>query len=253
MSWRRAGRTGLLGLALVGGMVVVGCGGSAENHVPENLTVEAQWNDSPSAVDQIGYQLVVDLVWSDRLQSCFLLSPNLGIHIDDDVVVAPPIEGDCAYESLVIVGGIKTEGSTTVTLQDGDQVLGEAIFDGLFPDTGATVTTPAAGQPVKAGDPIAVALPKPAQPDLVAARFYWTDTPSTVPPFYSFVSGTVSADGLTFQGTAPTITSGRALVVVESSFGEGNFVAATSCTGFQFCNGLPSFEMAGPVSIDVVP
>lgn len=252
MSWRRAGRTGLMGLALIGGVSLAGCG-SEENHVPQNLTVEAQWNDSPSAVDQIGYQLVVDLLWSDRLQGCFPLSPNLRIHIDDNLVVTPPIEGDCAYESLVIVSGVP-QGSTTVSLQDGDLVLGEGIFDGLFPDTGATLTTPAAGQPVKAGDPIALALPVPsADPYLAAARLYWTDTPPTVPPFYSYVSGTISADGLTFQGTAPTNATGRAMVVVESFFGKGAYISAAACTGFQFCNGLPSFEMAGPVSIDVIP
>jgi hypothetical protein len=253
VSWGRAGRTALLGLTLIGGVSAAGCG-SEESQVPQSLTVEAQWNDSPSTVEQIGYQLVVDLVWSDRLQSCFPLSPTLAIHIDDDLVVSPPIEGDCAYESLVIVTGVQPQGSTTVTLQDGDQVLGAATFVGLFPDAGATVTTPAAGQPVKAGDPIAVALPAPsADPSIAAARFYWTDTAATVPPFYSFVGGTISADGLTFQGTAPTTATGRAAVVVESFFGEGDFNSAISCTGFQFCNGSRSFEMAGPVSIEVVP
>jgi hypothetical protein len=253
VSWPGIDRTGLLGLTLVGGAILFGCG-SQGNHLPPNLTVEAQWNDNPSAVDQIGYQLVVDLVWSDRLEGCFPLSPNLRIHIDDNLVVTPPIEGDCGYESLVIVSGVQTGESTTVTLQDGDQVLGEAIFAGLFPETGTTLITPAAGQAVKAGDPIAIALPvQPADLDLAGARFYWTDTPSTVPPFYSFSGGTISSDGLTFQGTAPATTTGRALVVVQTFFGDGNFAAPTSCTGFQFCNGLPSFEMAGPVSIDVVP
>jgi hypothetical protein len=254
LSWRRAGRTWLLGLALVGGTIVAGCGGSANNQVPQYLTVEAQWNDSPSSVDQIGYQLLVDLVWQERQQGCFPLSPNLAIHINDDLVVAPPIEGDCAYESLVIVGGVQPQGATTISLQDGDQVLGEGIFAGLFPDAAATLTTPAAGQPVKAGDPIAVVLPAPsADNTLAGARFYWTDTPATVPPFYSWVSGTISTDGLTFQGTAPTTATGRATVVVESFFGDGDFISPTSCTGFQFCNATPSFEMAGPVSIEVVP
>jgi hypothetical protein len=250
----RARRPDLLALAVAGGMIVAGCGGSGDNHVPQYLMVEAQWNDSPSAVDQIGYQLVIDLQWTDRLRGCFPLSANLRIHIDENVIVTPPIEGDCAYESLVVVGGIQTEGSTTVTLQDGDQVLGEAIFDGLFPYAGASVTTPAAGQPVNAGAPFAVALPAPSsQSDLAEARFYWTDTPATVPPFYTAVSGTISADGSTFRGTAPTSATGPAAVVVQSFLGGGNFIAPTSCTGFQFCNGLPSFEVAGPVSIEVVP
>jgi hypothetical protein len=244
--------TGLLGLALVGGLATAGCDGSAGSHVPQFLTIQAQWNDSPSTVDQIGYQLVVDLLWEDRRQGCYALSPDLAIHIDDTLVVPPAIEGDCGYESLVIVSGVAAQASTTVSLRDGDQVLGEATFPNLFPFTGASLVTPAAGQPVTAGAPFAVALPTPASLDSVGARFYWTDLPSGVPPYYAWASGTVSADGSTFQGTAPA-TTGQAIVVVDGIFGQGNYVAATSCTGFQYCNGLPSFDTAGPVSIEVDP
>ncbi len=252
MSRRAARLTGLLGLALVGGAAVAGCDGSAENHAPQYLTVEAHWNDSPSTVDQIGYQLWVDLLWPDRRQGCYALSPNLAIHIDDDIIVPPAVEGDCGYESLVIVNGVAAQASTTVSLRDGDQVVGNGTFGGLFPFTGANLVTPAAGQPVKAGDPFAIALPTPASPDSAGARFYWTAPPSGVPPFYSWASGTLSADGSTFQGTAPA-TTGRAIVAVEGIFGQGNYVAPTSCTGFQYCNGLPSFDVAGPVSIEVDP
>ncbi len=252
MIGRRARSSGLLGLALGAGLAAAGCGGSAETHVPQDLTVSAHWNDSPSAVDQIGYQLWVDLLWPDRLQGCYPLSLNLAIHIDDQIVVAPPIEGDCAYESLAIVDGVAARASTTVTLRDGDQVLGQGTFDGLFPDSGAAVVTPAAGQPVKAAAPFTIALPTPASQDSAGARFYWTDIPSGVPPFYSWVSGTLSADGLTFAGTAPPET-GQAIAVVAGIFGPGNGVAATSCTGFQYCDGLPSNQVAGPVSIEVDP
>jgi hypothetical protein len=62
----------------------------------------------------------------------------------------------------------------------------------------------------------------------------------------------LSTDGSTFQGTAPT-TTGQAIVAVEGIFGQGNYLAATSCAGFQYCNGLPSFDVAGPVSIEVDP
>jgi hypothetical protein len=244
--------TGLLGLALVGGMTVAGCDGSAMNHVPQSLTIQAQWNDSPSSVDQIGYQLFVDLLWSDRRQGCYPLSPDLAIHIDDTLVVPPAVEGDCGYESLIIVNGVAAQASTTVSLRDGDQVLGEGTFSNLFPYTGATLVTPADGQPVTAGAPFAVALPTPASPDSAGARFYWTDLPSGVPPYYTWASGTLSADGSTFQGTAPA-TTGQAIVEVEGIFGQGNYLAATSCTGFQYCNGLPSFEAAGPISIEVDP
>jgi len=241
-----------LGVALALAAVAAGCGGN-DSHTPSDLTVETWWNDSPSAVDQIGYQLAVDLVWGDRSQSCYPLSPNLKLHVND-TVAAPPIEGDCAAESLVLVNGFQG-GTATVSLQDGDQVLGESVFDGLTPYAGATLVTPAAGQPVKAGDAIAVALPAaPADPTLAGARFYWTGTPSTVPPYYTYVPGTIAADGTTFQMTAPTTVTGTASVVIQTIFATtGNFVAASSCTGFQFCSGFPNFDMAGPLAIDVVP
>jgi hypothetical protein len=244
VSWRRA----LLGLALA----LAGCGSSTPSHVPQTLTVAAQWNDSPSAVDQIGYELWIDLLWPDRRTGCYPLSANLEIHINDDLVIAPPIEGDCGYESFVIVPGVQAQASTTVSLQDGDHLLAAATFDGLFPDSGATLVSPAAGQAVKAGDPFTVGLARAATPDVAGARFYWTDTPSTVPPFYSWASGTMSADGLTFQGTAPT-TTGQAIVAVEATVGDGNYIGASSCTGFQYCDGLPTLDVAGPVSIEVAP
>ncbi len=254
MSRRGARWTKLLGLVLAGGMAGAGCGGGgAESHPPQYLTIQAQWNDSPSAVDQIGYQMSVDLVWPDRLQGCYPLPPTLALHIDDDIVVAPPIEGDCADESLTIVNGVAARASTTVSLQDGDQVLAEASFDGLFPYAAATLVAPAAGQAAKAGDPFAIALPVPPVLDTTGAQFYWTDIPSTVPPFYSWAAGTLSADGSTLQGTIPAAANGHAIVVVKGIFGQGNDVAAASCTGFQFCNGLPSFEAAGPISLDVEP
>lgn len=255
MSRRRLDLSALLGFALASGLAALGCGGSAETHVPQDLTVSVHWNDSPSAVEQIGYQVWVDLLWPDRRQGCYALSPNLAIHINDDIVVAPPIEGDCAYESLVIVNGVPAQASTTVGLYDGNQMLGNGTFGGLFPGDGAALATPAAGQAVKAGDPFAVTLPTAARADAVGARFYWTDLPAGVPPFYSWASGTLSADGATFQGTAPTTTttSGQAIVVVEGVFGPGNYVPATSCRGFQYCNGLPDSDVAGPVSIEVDP
>jgi hypothetical protein len=33
----------------------------------------------------------------------------------------------------------------------------------------------------------------------------------------------------------------------------GQFIAASACTGFESCNGLPDTGTVGPVFIDVVP
>jgi hypothetical protein len=251
VSGRRAGLTALLRSVLLGAMSAAACGGGAENHLPQMLRVDAHWNDSPGTVDQIGYQLWVDLLWPDRREACYPLSPNLVIHVDDDIVVTPPIEGDCGYESFMIVNGVQPRASTTVSLLDGDRVLGQGTFDGLFPDSGATLVAPAAGQPVEAGGSFAIALPRRAQLD-VGAQFYWTDVAANVPPFYSWASGALSADGLTFEGTAPG-TAGHAMVAVDGIFGEGAFVSPTSCSGFQYCDGFPTADRAGPVSIEVDP
>jgi len=46
---------------------------------------------------------------------------------------------------------------------------------------------------------------------------------------------------------------GHAVMDVDTLFPGGNFVAATSCSGFQYCDGLPNWDNAGPVAIDVIP
>ncbi len=243
----------------IAGLLVTAClaGASAacdggETHRPWFLTVEAHWNDSPSTVDQIGYQLWADVLWPDRDKDCYALPADLQIHVGDQILT-PMVQGDCSSEMLVFANGFQQGGSVTVSVQDGDQVLGEGVFDNLFPNVGVTVIAPAGGQSVKAGDPITIELPSASSAAwLAGARFYWTDTPADVPPYYTFVPATIAADGTTFQTMAPS-TTGHALLDVETSFAGGNFAAATSCSGFQYCDALPNWEDAGPVAIDVIP
>jgi hypothetical protein len=243
---RRRGLCAAAGLAAL----ALGCGDGGGTKRPWFLTVQAQWNDSPSAVDQIGYQLWVDVLWPDRNKDCYPLPPDVQIVVGDQVLT-PTIQGDCSSEMLVLANGFQQGGSVTVAVQDRDQVLATGVFDNLFPNVAVTVIDPSAGQPVKAGDPITVALPNP--PSMLAgARFYWTETPAGVPPYYTFSPAMIATDG-TIQTTAPA-TGGRALMNIQTIFpGGGNFVSAASCSGFQYCDAVPNWEDAGPVAIDVVP
>lgn len=154
---------------------------------------------------------------------------------------------------LVLANGFLQAGSVDVTVQAGQQVLAAGVFDDLFPYTAVTVSSPAAGAPVRVGDPIMLALPAPSlDSTLAAARFYWTDLPAGAPPYHTFQSATVAAGSTTFQTTAPS-TTGHAILNVQGRFGSANFAPATSCRGFQYCDGLQDWEDAGPVAIDVVP
>jgi hypothetical protein len=231
--------------------LAAGCGGG-DTHTPSILRVDTEWNDSPSAVDQIGYQLWVDVMWPDRSTQCYALPPNLQIHVGDQVLT-PSVSGDCSSEMLVLANGFTQGGPVEVTVQSGEQVLGDGVYDNLFPYAAAAITAPPSGEPVKAGDPITVVVPTPVlDTSLKAALFYWTDTTNGVPPYYTFASATIADDLVTFQTTAPAIT-GHALIDVEGRFGTADFVTATSCSGFRTCVGVPTWNHAGPVAIEIVP
>ena len=121
----------------------------------------------------------------------------------------------------------------TVELEDGDNVLATAqtTISSLAPMPSWSCL--ADGQ-VKTGDRIVLTMPvQLVAADVTYAEFYWLDTPADVPPFHTFVMGTLAPDGSTFQTTALTIT-GHAAVVLEHRV-RRHFGVASSCTGFQSC------------------
>src|SRR5690242_8841230 len=152
-----------------------GCGTDQPPKI--NMQLASSWNADPRSVDQIGYQMKVGLFWPDRAQSCFKLSPNLLVQVNDFQAV-PTIEGDCEPDADMVFGPFSTDVPVTVRLQDGGKTTAEAQFDQLFPGMGLQLLSPAGGQ-VHAGDPMTLSLP--ATPDLgtttVEVRFYWLDTP----------------------------------------------------------------------------
>jgi hypothetical protein len=243
-----ARRAALLAACLALAASAAGCG---EDHPNVDLIVRAQWNTDPVSVDQIGYQILVELDWVDRAKGCSPLPSNLNLHVNDFQAVPMIDDGACATGAELAFGPFMSDVPVTVTLQEGDQSIGKAEFDQLFPGLGLGVVSPAGGQ-VNAGGPLVLSLPAtPQNPTLVEARFYWLDTPASVPPFYSDVFGSLNNDGQTLPVNAPAQT-GQAQVVIQGSFtfGAGRQV---SCTGFQVCSSLTDPETAGPVSIEVVP
>jgi hypothetical protein len=244
-------RRGRWALAIcLGGL---GAGSCGSDKPPVVLEAEGFWNDNPSTVAQTGFQVWADVGWPTRPQSCFALSPNLLIRVNDGETT-PMVDGDCQFDVLVMSGAFQQDVPITIELEDGDQVLAQAQIEHLFPGANSQLVTPTAGQQIKPGDPVAFTVPvQVVDVSDVSAEFFWMDPPPNgAPPFHTFSPGTLSADGATFQTTAPPGITGHAAVVLRTVF-EVTFSAAPSCTGFEDCAALPESETVGPVFVEVVP
>jgi hypothetical protein len=236
-------------LAMVlSGLGTSACGGTDKPQMA--LLTTGAWNDNPSTVAETGYQVGADVAWLDRPMSCFDLPADLTININD-VPVTPMIYGDCRFDALVYSGAFQQDVPISVTVQEGGEVLAQAEFQGLFPGAHTQLVSPASGQ-VKAGDPIVVTMPiSPADTGVTWAEFYWLDMPANAPPFNTSMTGTLSADGSTFQTTAPS-TLGRAALVLKTVF-NAPILAASTCTGFESCAAEPDNQTIGPAYVEVVP
>jgi hypothetical protein len=238
------------GLAILaaGLLAGTGCGDNSTPNVV--LSTSVQWNRDPSSVDQIGYQVWVDIGWPDRPQTCFPLSPDLRIQVND--LQAVPMDlGACVFDVLVKFGAFLQDVPIDVRLTDGDRTIAEAQYQGLFPGTGVQVLDPAGGQ-VHAGDPITLSLPVASTaPPSVGGLFYWLQAAPSVQPFYSQTEGTCSTDGRTVQITAPGLTGSAELAIDTPS--SANSVSVISCVGFQTCGAQTDDLTEGPVSIQVIP
>jgi hypothetical protein len=216
------------------------------------LLTAAYWNDDPSTLDDIGYKLHVDIGWVDRAKSCFDLSPDLRVTVNDRET-GPIMTGECDFDFLVEARGFRDNGPITVKLHDGDAVLGEATYQGLFAGFTASQSVPPPKATVHTGETFVVSVAEPISPAFpaVGMQFHWLDTPASVPPFYSWVSGKVSADALSVEVVAPAIT-GRALLIMSLA-GSRGYEATTACTGFSTCLYWADHDTFGPIPIEVTP
>ena len=232
--------------------VLVGCGSSAPGDM--RLLTTAEWKNEPGSAADIGYWISVDFGWPSRATDCFPLSATLHATVDDREAQRLPFTiGDCVWDLLFEVGPFSPDAPvpTTVRVMDGARVLGEAIYDGLYPGYSAQLMTPANGQ-VRTGDPIAIELAAALPAEITnaqAARLYWLDPPDSVPPFYSYIGAAFAPDRQSITAQAPGQT-GRAALVIETF--NRPLTAARSCVGFTYCTGGPSGTI-GPLTIEVVP
>jgi hypothetical protein len=234
-------------VAALSGLGASACSSSGKPQM--ELLLTGQWNDNPTTVAETGYQVGADLAWLDRPMNCFDLPADLTININD-VAVTPMIYGDCRFDVLVYSGAFQQDVPISVTVQEDGEVVAQAEVQGLFPGAHAQLVSPTSGQ-VKAGDPIVVTMPVTPAPGLLWGEFFWLDMPASAPPFNTYATGTISADGSTGQVTAPSIT-GRAALVLKTVY-TAPVVTASTCTGFVACPVEPDTETIGPVFVEVVP
>jgi hypothetical protein len=229
-----------------------GCGGDDPPPLNVDLLVTAAWNDEPSSVDEIGYELSVEAHLWERGSNCAPL-PDLRWMVDGVEWAVGPL-GAC--ESWIDTDARPvTPGATTVVqLLSGDRVVGEATYSGLFPGAGTTsVLSPPDGR-VRMGETLVVSAPaglRSGDGRRVSVYVNWLDPAPSVPPFRSYVNGTVTADGTAVEIVAPLIT-GRAQVTLQS-LSSNDAITTDACTGFSACRALPSTNVIGPVAIEVVP
>jgi hypothetical protein len=245
----------LCGLRLAACLLLAATSGCGDNTSPPEirLLTATRWLDDPGSIDELGYEVHVDIGWPDKALTCFPLSPDLRVTINAREPLPVVARANCAWDVLVIVRGFTSDTDVTVKLHDGDTLLGEATYSGMFPGFSSwQLVSPADGR-VRAGEPLAIAAsPGPALfAQTVGMYFHWLDMAGAAPPFNTFALATAGADGLSAQATAPPLT-GRALMVVRNVDDKG-FGLAASCTGFSSCASWPDYFTIGPIAVEVIP
>jgi hypothetical protein len=243
------------GLRLVACLVlfaVTGCGDDTSS--PDiHLLTATRWLDDPRSIDELGYEVQVDIGWPDKAITCAPLSPDLRVTVNDREPLPVVARADCEWDVLVSLRGFTSDTDLTVKLHDGDRLLGEATYSGMFPGFSSwRLVSPADGR-VRAGESLAIAASSGSAlfAEAVGMYFHWLDMPGAAPPFYSFVSAKAGPDRLTATAIAPPLT-GPALTVVHN-VGDQAFGSAASCTGFSSCGSWPDDSTIGPFAIEVIP
>jgi hypothetical protein len=240
-----AARLGLV-LAFLGGLG--GCGGEAGDG-DMALLAWFRWNDAPASPAQIGYEVRVDVGWPSRSQTCFALSPNLRVTVNDRAAETDGVVGECMWDVVFRAGPFTMDEPVEIRVLDGERSLGEARFDGAFAGAGAKLVSPESGT-VAPGGELTISVPTGLPVMLPAAEFYWRDPPPGVPTFRSWVPAQLAPDGFSVKTTAPAVPglSGRAALVIELA--DFPPPAASSCTGFVSCSSLVEGRL-GPVDVVV--
>jgi hypothetical protein len=224
------------------------------------LLTAAEWKEDPGTVGEIGYWVSVDVGWPDRAQSCFDLPSNLRVTVNGrEGTRTQDRDGDCLWDVVYDVGPFWPDEPqpTTVHVLDGEKLLGQATYLGLFPAYPARLASPADGK-VRLGDSVVLNLLSPFPDESTAsewseyslAEYYWLDGPHGVPPYKDSLRIITVPDQQTIVVYSPART-GQAALAINGPITKA-FTEAESCTGFTSCEAMPS-TTAGPVFVEVVP
>ena len=214
------------------------------------LLTSADWKEAPGTAAEIGFWVEVDVGWPDKATSCEPLPSKLHVTVNGREAVRYDFYlGDCVWDVLYRAGPFTADmgAVTTVRVLDGNRLLGEATYDGLFPGCTLALANPD-NTKVNAGGTLAVQLPSPAS-NYLYCSFYWLDPLDGVPPFSSGASGEIQSDGKTYLISVPKLT-GRAALVANSC--PRDYASARSCTGFSSCVGLNA-QTTSPIGLEIVP
>ena len=231
-------------------------GGCSDDDVPPEIDLMAgfQWNRTPASPADIGYQALVDFGWPSRPQSCFPLPQHLHVTVNDrELSLFGGARGDCLWDLLFRGGPFPDNAPATISVLDGDRLMGRATFEGVFPGFQAELIAPADGR-VHPGEDVVVSVPDGLFEvvTFLSAQFYWLDPPAGVPPFASSAAAELTPDNVSATTKAPSVPglTGRAALIFQVA--NTGAPLAASCTGFRTCSSYVE-PVIGPVSVEVLP
>ena len=238
---------------VVVGVLVAGVGGCGGDDEPDRVVLNgmAEWRQDPGSLAEVGYHLQPDVSFIDRAGDCAHIPKGLRVTVND--IEATPIgrRAACDVDGLFDAGPFTTPEPVTVRAFDGDRLLGEATYEGLFWGLQAGLVSPPDGQ-VRPGDQVVVSVPpgkeRPTQP---YADWYWLGTAPSVPPFFTTSATVLSADGSTITATVPDISGLSGPVALALRHGYFDRPPATPCAGFIYC-AISAWYALGPIPLTVL-
>jgi hypothetical protein len=239
-------------LAAVVGLSACGLGACGDDEANDHvmLLAAAEWNDAPGSVANLGYRVLADVGWIDRIGTCARIPEALRVTVNDIEATQTWPGGACPFDALFEAAPFTTPDPVTVRLFQDDRLRAEATFEGMFWGTQARLISPEGGQ-VRPGDEVVVSIPSEnAPPQLMFAKWYWLGTAPSVPPFYTTSSAALSADNSTFTATVPDMNGLTGPVALMFTYGGADLIVASACTGFSDCVMHARYAL-GPIALDV--
>jgi hypothetical protein len=220
-----------------------GCGGDAAPPPDLAAGISADWSWAGGTPDQIGFTYYVLVRQGSSTDgSCSALPAGLQI-----TALGQPMPLDlnsygCLESKLTVGPSLQPLSTATITVEQDDKMVAQAMTSALTPGAGATLVSPADGV-VHAGDEVVVA-PTPGVPssEISSGRLYLLDGTPAAESLYTADAPTRLGDGI--HTKMPAFSGRAALVFRASPFYIVNPMLA--CDGFAACTSIASNAL-GPV------